>query len=173
MLYVGGEFTSAGGISANRIARWNGASWSSMATGMSGGDPIVVLAISIFATLPYAGGDFTSAGGITVNNISKWGSPTGIEPTGTSLPENYLLGQNYPNPFNPVTKITFDLPSAGPATLVVYDNIGRVVEVLVDEELQGGVYEINFDGSKLSSGVYYYELKSGNFRDVKKMTLIK
>jgi len=144
-----------------------------MGSGMSGGDPIEVLAIAVYSTLPYAGGDFNSAGGTTVNNITKWGSPTGIEPIATGLPEKYSLGQNFPNPFNPVTKIRFELPSAGLTSLVVYDNLGRVIEEPLSEELSGGVYEINFEASKYSSGIYYYELSSGNFRDVKKMTLIK
>jgi Secretion system C-terminal sorting domain len=94
------------------------------------------------------------------------------------LPNEFILEQNYPNPFNPVTKIKFTIPQDGRrearnVSLKVYDVLGREVATLVNEEKSAGEYEITFDAAKLSSGIYYYELKSGDFRLIKKMILLK
>ncbi len=96
------------------------------------------------------------------------------------LPNKFVLEQNYPNPFNPVTKIKYAIPnviSTGGrnlfVSLKVYDVLGREVATLVNEQKQAGEYEIAFDAAKLSSGIYYYELKSGEFRSIKKMILLK
>lgn len=99
---------------------------------------------------------------------------TGIN-NNNSAPEKFELYQNYPNPFNPVTKIKFDISgsSAAQTLLTVYDMLGREAEVLINKELLPGTYEIEFDGSKYASGVYYYSLKTTGFTDVKKMVLIK
>jgi photosystem II stability/assembly factor-like uncharacterized protein len=94
------------------------------------------------------------------------------------IPKNYLLHQNYPNPFNPSTKIKFDIPfnQAGRLSnvrLIVFDTQGKEVTRLIDEELSTGVYEVSFDGSLLSSGVYFYKIETDNFSETKKMILIK
>ncbi|HMQ78185.1 MAG TPA: T9SS type A sorting domain-containing protein, partial [Ignavibacteria bacterium] len=165
----GGGFTSAGGVGANRFAEWNGSNWIPYGTGMNND----VLTIAVYTNIIYAGGDFTTASGTTVNRVTRWSMPVAIQTNGNEIPENYSLGQNYPNPFNPVTKIKFELPSDGLTSLIIYDNLGRVVEELVNKNLTVGSYEVNFDASNYSSGVYYYELTSGSYRDVKKMTLVK
>ncbi len=95
-------------------------------------------------------------------------------------PTEYILYQNYPNPFNPTTKIKFSIPN-DPSTegrnlnvkLKVYDVLGNEVAVLVDKEKSAGVYEVNFDASGLTSGVYFYKLTSGSFTESKKMMLLK
>ncbi|HJY64197.1 MAG TPA: T9SS type A sorting domain-containing protein, partial [Ignavibacteria bacterium] len=84
----------------------------------------------------------------------------------------------YPNPFNPTTKIGFNIPSAvaqyiEPVQLVIFDILGREIQTLVNEKLQAGSYEVTFDASKLSSGVYYYKLIAGIFSDTKKMVVVK
>jgi hypothetical protein len=89
------------------------------------------------------------------------------------IPENYSLSQNYPNPFNPATTINYQIPLAGHVSLKVYDILGREVATLVNEEISAGNYEIKFDGSHLSSGVYFYTLQSGSFNETKKLILIK
>ena len=94
------------------------------------------------------------------------------------LPNKFVLEQNYPNPFNPVTKIRYQIPKVGvslikPVQLIIYDILGNEVATLVNEEKQPGVYEVDFNASKLSSGIYFYELKSEGFRSVKKMALMK
>jgi hypothetical protein len=92
----------------------------------------------------------------------------------------FILAQNYPNPFNPTTKIGFqiaNLPSGkqgfGFASLKVYDVLGREVATLVNEEKPAGEYEVGFDASHLSSGIYFYKLIADNFSSIKKMILIK
>ena len=89
------------------------------------------------------------------------------------LPLNFSLSQNYPNPFNPTTKLRFGLPERTNAKLTVYDILGRVISTLVNGELEAGYHEVNFDASKLSSGIYFYRLQAGNFVDMKKMILAK
>ena len=90
-----------------------------------------------------------------------------------SSPYTYSLSQNYPNPFNPSTKISWQLKNDGFVTLKVYDQLGKEVATLVNEERPAGSYEIEFNASSLASGVYYYRISSGNFVDTKKMILIK
>ena len=89
------------------------------------------------------------------------------------LPKEYNLFQNYPNPFNPETNIQFDLPKEGLVTLKVYDILGREVKNIVNEFKQAGSYIVSFDGNRLSSGIYFYRLESGNFVQVRRMVLIK
>lgn len=91
----------------------------------------------------------------------------------TIIPLNCSLSQNYPNPFNPVTRIDFDIPKKGFVSLRVYNVLGREVQTLVNEEKQAGSYSVDFDGSELTSGVYFYKLEVDGFTDVKRMMLIK
>jgi len=98
---------------------------------------------------------------------------TGISNLSNELPDNYSLEQNYPNPFNPATSIRFAIPKSGYTTLKVYDAMGREVESLVNSKLEAGKYQKEFNGSGLSSGVYFYKLVSGDFTTVKKLTLVK
>ncbi|QQS38300.1 MAG: T9SS type A sorting domain-containing protein [Ignavibacteriales bacterium] len=96
----------------------------------------------------------------------------------TKLQEHFLLSQNYPNPFNPTTKIKYtvaDAYYASPAwvTLKVYDILGNEVTTLVNEYKSAGSYEVEFNAAKLASGVYYYQMKVGNFIETKKMILLK
>ncbi|MBK9096569.1 MAG: T9SS type A sorting domain-containing protein [bacterium] len=86
---------------------------------------------------------------------------------------NFLLEQNYPNPFNPITVIRYQLPVTGKVSLKVYNVLGNEVATLVNSELSAGEYELEFNASHLSSGVYYYVLSSGNFSSAKKMMLVK
>ncbi|MBU1097592.1 MAG: T9SS type A sorting domain-containing protein [Bacteroidetes bacterium] len=88
-------------------------------------------------------------------------------------PVEYSLNQNYPNPFNPSTAITFSLKKSGFATLKVYDVIGREINTLFSKEINAGTYTYFLDASKMSSGVYYYQLTSGSFVATKKMMLLK
>jgi len=98
---------------------------------------------------------------------------TETKPISNSVPDNYALSQNYPNPFNPVTKINFAVPKNGSVTLKIYDLTGKEVAVLVNGSLNAGEYRVSFDGTKLSSGVYFYKMISGDFSSVKKMILVK
>jgi hypothetical protein len=88
-------------------------------------------------------------------------------------PDNYNLSQNYPNPFNPSTTINFTIPNSEFVTLKVFNILGSEVATLVNENLSAGAYKYNFDAQNLASGVYLYELNAGNFREIKKMNLLK
>lgn len=109
----------------------------------------------------------TNGGNVFVNNIS------------TVTPSKYSISQNYPNPFNPITKIRFSIVSSPRVLsgdlvqLKVYDVMGREVQVLVNESLKPGTYEVSFDGSSLTSGVYFYKLITAGFTETKKMLLLK
>jgi len=85
----------------------------------------------------------------------------------------YQLNQNFPNPFNPTTDITFSLKDNSLVTLKVFDILGREVDVLVNGYLDLGNYSVKFDGSSLESGIYFYEIWTKNFRDIKKLILLK
>ncbi|MFA5404691.1 MAG: T9SS type A sorting domain-containing protein [Ignavibacteria bacterium] len=98
---------------------------------------------------------------------------TETTPISTILPDKFYLSQNYPNPFNPVTKINFSITRNNIVTLKIYDVTGKEVAVLLNNNFNAGKYEVTFDGAKLSSGVYFYKLTSGDFSDVKKMILVK
>ncbi|MDP3583106.1 MAG: T9SS type A sorting domain-containing protein, partial [Ignavibacteria bacterium] len=89
------------------------------------------------------------------------------------IPHEYRLFQNYPNPFNPATTLRFAIPRNDFVSLKVYDILGREVTVLVNEEKTAGNYEVRFNGNKLSSGVYFYQLRAGNFVQTKKFLLLK
>ena len=89
------------------------------------------------------------------------------------LKNSFRLNQNYPNPFNPTTTIIYSLSKTAFVTLKIFDGLGREVTTLVSENKLPGMYEAKFDGTKLSSGVYFYKLTAGNFVDTKKLILIK
>lgn len=92
---------------------------------------------------------------------------------GNQFQYTFNLQQNYPNPFNPTTSISYTIKEMGLVTLKIFDVLGREVSVLVNEIKEPGKYSINFDASKLSSGVYIYLLNAGNFTSSKKMILTK
>jgi hypothetical protein len=93
--------------------------------------------------------------------------------THNNQPKLFTLYQNYPNPFNPSTVIKFDISAQSKVSLKVFDVLGREVCTLVNQDLKSGSYTYSFKQTNLSSGIYFYELTAGNFRDVKKMMLIK
>ncbi len=96
-----------------------------------------------------------------------------INDPGESNPDSYYLLQNFPNPFNPVTVIRYSLSENHFITLKVFDAIGNEVASLVNEKQSAGIYSVTFDGSGLSSGIYYYKIESGDFLDSRKMILLK
>jgi hypothetical protein len=97
----------------------------------------------------------------------------GIIPINTEIPGNYSLEQNYPNPFNPETKIKFSIPKSSGVILNIYNELGERVIELVNQNLNAGNYELNYDASGLSSGIYYYRITAGVFSESKKMILVK
>lgn len=103
---------------------------------------------------------------------------TGIEDQEIILPDEYILYQNYPNPFNPATTIKFGLPEKSDVRLEIFDILGRQVVILGNEPMDAGYHEIVWDsrnrfGGEVSSGVYFYRLKAGEFNSIKKMLILK
>ncbi|RJP63369.1 MAG: T9SS C-terminal target domain-containing protein [Ignavibacteriales bacterium] len=101
---------------------------------------------------------------------------TDVKSKNSSLPEEFNLYQNYPNPFNPVTKIKFTLPNVETSymtSLQIYNILGKEIITLINKELSAGEYDVVIDGGNLTSGVYFYQLKSGSFTSTKKMILVK
>ncbi len=90
-----------------------------------------------------------------------------------STPLNYSLSQNYPNPFNPTTNFSFSIPKSGNVSLKFYDVLGNEIETYLDGFINAGSYSVEFDGSRLASGVYFYKLDAGNFSETKRMILSK
>ncbi len=99
--------------------------------------------------------------------------PTSIEILNPDFPDIFELSQNYPNPFNPTTKIKYQLPESGFVTLKVYDVLGNEITYLVNEEKFAGSYEIEFDASQLSSGIYFYKIQASDYFETKKMGYLK
>ncbi len=116
----------------------------------------------------------TSSGFSGIDYLTvKYSQPIGITPIGTEVPDGFSLGQNYPNPFNPITNIKIQMPNSGLVKLTVFDISGKEVAVLVNEELNAGTYNVDFDASHLASGTYFYRMEAIGFTDVKKMILVK
>jgi hypothetical protein len=100
------------------------------------------------------------------------GIPVGVEDE-TTLPTEFALEQNYPNPFNPSTTFRYSIPTQSKVIIKVYDVLGNEIETLMDEEKSVGTYELTWNATSLPSGVYFYQLKSGEFISTKKMLLLK
>lgn len=103
---------------------------------------------------------------------SKFGNPSVIG-NETEETKSFILYQNYPNPFNPATNIKFSIINVQYVTLKVYDILGNEVATLVNKSLKPGTYEVSFDGSQLTNGVYFYKITAGEFSETKKLLLIK
>ena len=116
-------------------------------------------------------GDFDLDAVVAIN--SKSGTPSLIPNSKIQIPKLIHLAQNYPNPFNPRTTIEFTLPVSGRIKLVVFNIHGQRIKVLLDEILSVGSHSLIWDASNLASGIYFYEIISKNFRDIKKAILIK
>jgi hypothetical protein len=92
----------------------------------------------------------------------------------SEVPDKYDLIQNYPNPFNPATSINFKLPERSFVSIKVYNLLGQLVKVLIDNKrYDAGVYQASFDGSTLSSGIYFYTFQTEKFTQTKRMVLLK
>ncbi|MCI0448278.1 MAG: T9SS type A sorting domain-containing protein [Chlorobi bacterium] len=146
------------------VSNDNGVNWFQKNEGLLN---VQVNSICIFNDYVYAG---TSSRGIFKRPLNDM---LGIQPVSNEIPKEYSLSQNYPNPFNPVTNVKFQIPKSGFVELKIYDALGREVTTLVNEQLNPGTYEIDWNASNYPSGVYYYKLVARNFSETKKMVLIK
>jgi hypothetical protein len=168
-LFAGSVSDEGGGgvlVSTN-----NGTSWTLINSGLMNTS---VFCLAVSGSNLFAG---TVGSGVWRRPLSEM--ITDVEGA-TELPKNFILEQNYPNPFNPTTSIEYRVGSTEYVTLKVYDVLGNEVATLVNEIKPAGSYEVEFDASNLSSGIYFYQLKvypvpggAGNFVQTKKMLLIK
>lgn len=120
--------------------------------------------------------NFVYAGGVRgaiIKTIPQELLLTPVTGNSNEMPKNYFLGQNYPNPFNPVTVIKFGVTKPGLVKITVYDITGKVVSELINNNLNPGSYEVQWDGSAYSSGVYFYSISTNEFAETKKMILVK
>ncbi len=144
----------------------NGTTWTQKNEGFFAAYTIYGIAVKF--NYVYAGTIFASTWRRVYSNIIA-----GVQQISTTSPASFLLGQNYPNPFNPNTKINFSIPKSSNTILKVYNTNGLEVETLVNQNLQAGTYSVDFKTSNLSSGIYFYTLIAGDFRETKKMMLVK
>jgi photosystem II stability/assembly factor-like uncharacterized protein len=127
-----------------------------------------IKSLSIDGNYIYAGSDGYSVWKRLLSEIVALNLSSSI------IPNSFNLRQNYPNPFNPATEIKYDLPTAANVTIKIYNTLGEEVKTLIGNEFKNaGYYSVSFDGSALASGVYFYTITAGEFRDSKKMVLIK
>jgi hypothetical protein len=115
----------------------------------------------------FSNGNFFWSDSFTVDIV------TGIAENETTLPIEYALKQNYPNPFNPSTRIKYSIPQSSNVVIKVFDILGNAIATLVNEEKSVGIYEVEFDATGISSGVYFYTLTAGNFVETKKLVLLR
>jgi hypothetical protein len=99
--------------------------------------------------------------------------PANINGLNDNLPKEFRLYQNFPNPFNPITSIKFDVPRLTFVKIKVYDVLGKEVSELVNMDMEAGRYEVNWDGTNLASGIYFYRLQTKNYTETKIMLIIK
>ena len=120
-----------------------------------------------------SGTDLSSLVSNAITAKAKYQATINIKPLSNLIPKKFELHQNYPNPFNPTTVIKFAIPKNDFVKLRVYNILGKEIAVLLNGELEAGVYEYSFSASGLSSGLYFYKIETNNFVDTKKMLLIK
>jgi len=178
VLYITGQFTKLNGENANKIGQYNGTNWCNIEYGLD----LTPRNMVLFDNSIIISGDFLSASGNEYSNIVKFTPEEQLTGTGTSNnhPENFSLSQNYPNPFNPTTNFGFQTRHSGFVSVKIYDISGKEVAVLVNENLNAGAYNVEFNASHLASGVYFYRMtvrqagsSTGDFTAVKKMVLVK
>ena len=119
------------------------------------------------------GGAVSTDQHIQQSRIISVTQPVGITNNQGVIADEYSLSQNYPNPFNPTTNLNFSIPKDQNVSLKFYNSMGQEVATYVDGFLKAGVYNVDFDGSSLSSGIYFYTLKTSEFAETKKMMLVK
>jgi hypothetical protein len=142
----------------------NGTSWTAVNSGMTN---MSVCAVALSGAYLFAGNDY----GVWRRPLSEM--VTDVEDNHNQLPSTFALAQNYPNPFNPSTTITYELPRSSHVSLCVYNTLGQLINVLVDESKPAGVFSGQFDAATLPSGVYFYRLQAEEFTQTKKLVIVK
>ena len=112
-------------------------------------------------------------GGVILKTFTSGLPGTGVRNISDHVPDNYMLAQNYPNPFNPNTNIKFAIPKSSSVKIAVYDITGKELEVLLNQQLQAGTYQTNWNALDYSSGMYFYKMIIDGYSETKKMLLVK
>jgi hypothetical protein len=179
MLYAGGEFATAGGINATRVARWDGTSWSALGSGIEGPDYATVWALALDGQRNlYAGGLFTKAGNKGSSNFAVWHGDAIVEVPGPpASPAGLALHAAAPNPFVRSTVLSFELPRASHVRLDVLDVSGRRVRTLLSESRPPGRHSVTWDGTdergrRSAAGVYQYRMQAGTFVATRQLVLL-
>lgn len=145
----------------------NGTSWQNTDNGI-----ITIPGITEINSLTIDDDGYLYAAALGVFSTYNYNT-TDIETDSYDSPIDFSLSQNYPNPFNPITTINYSVPKSNFVTIKVFDILGREVETLVNNEKLKGNYKVEFNGSTLSSGIYFYRMQAGDFVETKKLILIK
>jgi hypothetical protein len=166
-LAISGTNLFAAGINGSGVfcSTNNGTSWAPVNIGLT---DTSVYALAISGTDLFAG---TEGSGVWRRPLSEM--ITSVEHYSSGIPKEFTLAQNYPNPFNPSTSISFSLPTKSFVSLKVFDLIGREVATLVSEEMSAGNYTRQWNAVNMSSGIYFYRLHAGAYRETKKLVLLK
>lgn len=133
----------------------------------------IALPNALCSTLPAGGSGINPPGTTAPSTRFAFNVTTSTSVISNDVPSEYKLFNNYPNPFNPNTVIRFNLMKPGNVKLSVYDVTGRLIKTIINQKLTAGEYKVDFSGAELSSGVYIYRIESGDFKDTKRMLLIK
>jgi hypothetical protein len=163
---------------------WNasvtsGSNWLSIASGSSGTNSgtINVSFAQNTSTAPRTGSIRIEASDANESpkdvTVSQAGGTTFVEQLNSEIPSEYHLSQNYPNPFNPITTIEFSIPKSGPVILTIYNSLGMEITVLVNQYLPPGRYRTQWAPQNMPSGAYFYRLRSVEFYETRKLTLIR
>ncbi len=165
--FAGLDNATTGGVYRTTDA---GTTWTAFNGGVMLSNYVIrALAFRVASNTLYAGVAGTSGMGIYEYSFP----PVGISDPPLNEPDKFSLSQNYPNPFNPITKIEYTIPVNSFVQLRVFNSAGEEVKELVNGNVERGIYSIDFDGTNLSSGVYFYKLITADFTAVKKMIMIK
>ncbi len=163
------QMTSTAGFDAPLTAGVNGSFFN-----LNLDSPVVDAKSSVTYTVAYLyGTSLADLRTVADAAVARYNLATAVETPAAQIPDRFSLSQNYPNPFNPSTVISLQLPVSGQAKLVVFDLLGREVATLTNGYLAAGEHSFRFDGSKLSSGVYFCRLTAGSFVATTKMVLQK
>lgn len=137
-------------------------------------DSVIQIAFYFHSNRTY---EYRSSGNIStgwyIDDVLMSGYESAIDENQNQKICNYRLDQNYPNPFNPLTNICYSIPKAGYVTIEVYNMTGQKITTLLNKFKEAGTHTVNFNGRNLSSGVYFYSIRSGSFAQVRKMILVQ
>ena len=157
------------GLTSNKIylSMDNGLNWQDFSNGLNINEETYHVKFAVSGNKIYASFLYNSLWYYDLSQI------TNISELNNSIPDGFILQQNYPNPFNPTTKINYSIPNNCHVKITVYDVTGREILTLVNRYQNSNEYSISFDASGLASGIYFYNIKAGDFVQTKRMLLIK